>query len=161
MQSLSASKTRAKNLTMVQGDMLIQQDESFLAYLIQSYEEASGQQQRFDILKGNVLGMTTNQTGSKFLQRLLDNANPTQVQFLLIEIEDHLSKLMVDNYGNYFCQKLLSACSGDQRLHILEKIRQDFNLICCSKKGTHSIQKFVDMANLEREEVYFHEVLTG
>lgn len=66
--------------------------------------------------------LAANQTGSKFLQRLLDNANPQIVQFLLMEIQELLPKLMVDNYGNYFCQRLLINCSSSQRMIILESI---------------------------------------
>lgn len=38
---------------------------------------------------------------------------------------------------------------------ILERIAQDFVPICCNKKGTHTIQKFIDLANLQQEEKYF------
>ena len=83
--------------------------------------------------------LAVNQTGSKFLQRLLDNANPQIVSYLLSEIEEYLPKLMVDNYGNYFCQRLLINCSSDQRMIILERIAEDFIIICCNKKGTHTV----------------------
>ena len=46
---------------------------------------------------------------------------------------------MIDNYGNYFCQRLLINCSSDQRMFILERIANDFVSICCNKKGTHTI----------------------
>lgn len=62
---------------------------------------------------------------------------------------------MVDNYGNYFCQRLLINCSSDQRMQILERISEDFVKICCNKKGTHTVQKFIDLANLEVEEKFF------
>jgi hypothetical protein len=38
---------------------------------------------------------------------------------------------------------------------ILESIAKDFIIICCNKKGTHTIQKFIDLANLEAEEKFF------
>lgn len=103
------------------------------------YEEAQSQQHKLDALKGNVMKLAVNQTGSKFLQRLLDNANPQIVTFLLNEIQTVLPSLMVDNYGNYFCQRLLINCSSDQRMQILQRISCDFVKICCNKKGTHTI----------------------
>jgi hypothetical protein len=33
--------------------------------------------------------------------------------------------------------------------------------ICCNKKGTHTIQKFIDLVNLEIEERFFQKVLKG
>lgn len=41
-----------------------------------NYEEANTQGQKLEVLKGNVIKLAVNQTGSKFLQKLLDNANP-------------------------------------------------------------------------------------
>lgn len=67
------------------------------------YDEATNQAQKLECLKGNIIKLAVNQTGSKFLQRLLDNANPQIVQFLLSEADLSLPSLMVDNYGNYFC----------------------------------------------------------
>jgi hypothetical protein len=55
------------------------------------FEEAGSQGAKLDSLRGNVVKLAVNQTGSKFLQRLLDNANPLIVQFLLDEISPMLS----------------------------------------------------------------------
>ena len=50
-----------------------------------------------------------------------------------------LPEIMVDNYGNYFCQKLLLNCSADQRMQLLERIAEEIVQICCDKRGTHAI----------------------
>jgi len=44
---------------------------------------------------------------------------------------------------------------------ILKKIEADFIAICCNKRGTHTIQKFIDLVNLEQEEKFFQRVLRG
>ncbi len=46
-------------------------------------------------------------------------------------------------------------------MEILERISPDFVKICCDKKGTHTIQKFIDLVNLEQEEKFFQKVLKG
>lgn len=46
-------------------------------------------------------------------------------------------------------------------MQILERIVNDFVVICCNKKGTHTIQKFIDLVNLEQEEKYFQKTLAG
>jgi hypothetical protein len=66
-------------------------------------------------------------------------ANSSIVSFFLDEISPYLPDLMIDNYGNYFCQSLLSSCSGVQRLTILRSIEKNFIEICCDRKGTHTI----------------------
>lgn len=68
---------------------------------------------------------------------------------------------MSDNYANYFCQYLLSSCSGDQRLGVLRSIQPHFIEICCNKKGTHSIQKMIDLVNLPEEEEFIRNALIG
>jgi hypothetical protein len=68
---------------------------------------------------------------------------------------------MIDNYGNYFCQKLLQNCSSDQRLTILRVIQHDFIKICCNKKGTHTIQFMFDLINRPAEEHLITQALQG
>lgn len=71
---------------VIANNVLIDQNESILVKIMCNYEEATSQVQKLNSLKGNVIKLSINQTGSKFLQRLLDNANPQIVQFLLDEI---------------------------------------------------------------------------
>ena len=68
---------------------------------------------------------------------------------------------MVDNYANYFCQKLLLSCSPRQRLNLLEKIEPKILDVCVDKKGTHTIQGIIDLLNLEEEEIIIKRVLQG
>ena len=68
---------------------------------------------------------------------------------------------MVDNYGNYFCQKLLSSCSVDQRLTILKNISPKFIEICCNRKGTHTIQAMFDLINRQDEEEFIKNGIQG
>ena len=66
---------------------------------------------------------------------------------------------MINQYGNYFFQKLLSNCSVDQRLHILNLIKKDFIHICCHKQGTHTIQTIFDNMAEEQEENFVRNAL--
>ena len=81
------------------------------------------------------------QSGSRYLQKELKKANNEPVEQILSEvlIMGGLKEIMLDQYGNYFFQILLSSCSVDQRLRILEKIGPEFIQISCHKQGTHSI----------------------
>ncbi len=63
-----------------------------------------------------------------------------------------IHKLMVDQYGNYFCQKLLQSASQEQRLKILSVLHDNIVMISCSKKGTHSLQCLIEMINMPEEE---------
>jgi hypothetical protein len=70
-------------------------------------------QEKLAVLRGNVVRLAKTQSGSKYLQMILANANQDLVEFFLQEIGQELSSMMVDNYGNYFCSKLLAICSSD------------------------------------------------
>lgn len=71
------------------------------------------QQAKLQILRGNVVRLAKTQSGSKFLQRMVNNVNQDLVEFFLNEIGAELPLMMVDNYGNYFCSQLLAICSSD------------------------------------------------
>lgn len=58
---------------------------------------------------------------------------------------------MKDQYGNYFCQKLLHNASPDQRIKILKALSKDFVNVSCDDVGTHPMQRLVEMVNQEEE----------
>lgn len=102
--------------------------------------------------KGQIPAFAKNQQGSKYLQRVLTKASPDILEFIVVEIGDHLQDLMVDSYGNYFCQKLLQSCSSKQRLYLLKKISPYIINISCDKRGTHSMQSMIQLINMQEEE---------
>lgn len=73
-------------------------------------------------LKGKVTALAVTQTGSRFLQKQLANSDLDFTSFILEEVKDYLPGLMIDNYGNYFCQKLISNSSALQRISFLLKV---------------------------------------
>jgi len=102
--------------------------------------------------KGQLVAFAKNQQGSKYLQRVLAKASPDILDFIVVEVGDNLHELMVDSYGNYFCQKLLQSSSSKQRLYLLEKISPHIVKISCDKRGTHSMQSLIQLINMEAEE---------
>jgi hypothetical protein len=52
----------------------------------------------------------------------MTKAKVGMIDFLVNDIGADFPRIMVDNYGNYFCQRLLSSCSGEQRVQILKLI---------------------------------------
>lgn len=102
--------------------------------------------------KGQIPALAKNQQGSKYLQRVLAKASPDVLEFIVVEAGDSLHELMVDSYGNYFCQKLLQSCSSKQRLYLLTKISPHIVNISCDKRGTHSMQSLIQLINMQEEE---------
>jgi hypothetical protein len=57
--------------------------------------------------------------GSKILQKDLQNPSPMLITYMVKEIGFGLADMMIDVYGNYFCQKLFDHCASPQRLMLL------------------------------------------
>lgn len=68
---------------------------------------------------------------------------------------------MADQYGNYFCQKLMQSSSSVQRLKILNALRPHILQISCDKKGTHSMQCLIEMINMPEEEEELKQGIQG
>jgi len=91
------------------------------------------------------------QKGSRIMQKYL-NKFPSNIKTLLIlKIGKNLGKIMIDTYGNYFCQKMFQICSNEQRILILEYINNEFIEISKSPSGTHVIQAILELINTEDE----------
>jgi hypothetical protein len=73
------------------GNVTVDQNESVLAKAMSAYEEASSLPQKLEALRGGVvIKLALNQSGSKFLQKVLENANSQIIQCLLDEISPML-----------------------------------------------------------------------
>ncbi len=101
-------------------------NEEYILSVIQGFLEHGSD---ISILKGKVVTLALTQTGSRFLQKQLTKANPGFVAFVLEEVEKVLPDLMVDDYGNYFCQRLVSSCSPPQRIAFLSKVLAFFQVV--------------------------------
>ena len=86
------------------------------------------------------------QTGSRMLQNNLDNFSKQIIDILIDKIKSSFEKLMSDVYGNYFCQKLYNMSNFEQRLLILESIKDSFISISKTKSGSHVAQSIIEQA---------------
>jgi hypothetical protein len=71
------------------------------------------------------------QKGSRIMQKFLNKISFDNMDLIISRLNHNFPKIMVDLYGNYFCQKLLQACSAEQRIIILNYVRnlQIFNFL--------------------------------
>ena len=56
------------------------------------------------------------------LQKYLDKISPEAINYIIKMISSKFPRLMMDTYGNYFCQKLIQSCASEQRIQILEHV---------------------------------------
>jgi len=94
-------------------------NEDHILSIIRDYLENNNE---LETLRGKVVALALTQTGSRFLQKQLMKSDPSFISFVLEEVENALADLMVDDYGNYFCQRLISSCSPPQRISFISKV---------------------------------------
>lgn len=77
--------------------------------------------------------------------------------FILDEVGEKINELMIDRYGNYLFQELIRKCNENghgatKLLSVLTNIKPNFIQICTDKKGTHAVQRLIDMIASPEEE---------
>jgi hypothetical protein len=72
-----------------------------------------------DNFQGDMNEYICNQKGSRVMQKFLNKITPENLNMLIFRIGKNISRLMIDLYGNYFCQKLIQSCSAEQRICVL------------------------------------------
>lgn len=97
------------------------------------------------------------QKGSRHMQLFIKKeANHEQINKIIEGIKNDFGKLMIDKYGNYFCQNLLRTVSTENRLKIITFLGPEFVAVSCHEVGTHSMQRLLEIITLpEEKEVIF------
>nr|OQO30390.1 hypothetical protein B0A51_02350 [Rachicladosporium sp. CCFEE 5018] len=104
-----------------------------------------------DQLRGEILGLCTDQQGCRFLQRKLDERDLHSVQVIFEEASPHIVKLMTDPFGNYLCQKLLENCDDDQRTTLIRNCMAQMTQIALNQHGTRALQKMIEFVSTDEQ----------
>ncbi|TYH22812.1 hypothetical protein ES288_A04G159800v1 [Gossypium darwinii] len=89
-------------------------------------------------------------------QKKLDNEVLTrgEIDMIFMEVKDHLHELMVHRFANYLIQKLFKAINNEQRtqlLLLLIRSHQRFFQVCTNLYGSRTIQKFIEIINIQEQ----------
>ncbi|XP_059315719.1 putative pumilio homolog 10 [Lycium ferocissimum] len=77
------------------------------------------------------------QMGCRYLQRIFDEGTSEDVQIIFNGIIHHILELMKDPFGNYLVQKLLTACSDEQRTQLVLMVTKDLGELVKTSRTTH------------------------
>ncbi|KAG8093252.1 hypothetical protein GUJ93_ZPchr0012g20670 [Zizania palustris] len=105
-------------------------------------------------LGGFMHHIARDQHGCRFLQQRLEDGK-REVDFIFAGVARHAVELMVNPFGNYLMQKLLSVCDDEQRMAIVLTLTEEpFVLVRISLNvhGTRAVQKLIDCL-MTREEI--------
>ncbi len=92
------------------------------------------------------------QKGTKELKKVIIKNNPLCISILINTLQSNLSLLMIDLYGNYFCQFIIKLCNHYQIILILTYIKNDYVTIAKHYSGTHVLQTLCDVITTQEEE---------
>jgi len=62
--------------------------------------------------------------GSKELQKNIDRASPVTIEKIVCEVEPKFAEILMDQYGNYFCQKLFLRLNDQQKHRLLLTLKE-------------------------------------
>ncbi|KAI7934719.1 hypothetical protein MJO28_016664 [Puccinia striiformis f. sp. tritici] len=106
---------------------------------------------RLEDMQGDMFGLCKDQHGCRFLQKKLEEGDPTHRDMIFAEIYPHFGELMTDAFGNYLSQKLLEYSSDDQRDLLIESISGELVSISLNMHGTRAAQKMIDFLSTQRQ----------
>jgi hypothetical protein len=62
------------------------------------------------------------------MQKYLNKILPDDLNLIISRLGHNIPKLMIDLYGNYFCQKMIQCCSAEQRTQVISFVTIYFNI---------------------------------
>jgi hypothetical protein len=80
-------------------------------------------EENYEVLKGKFYFFITSQVGSRVLQNCISKTNKDLLILIFNEIKDCLNELILNQYGNYFCQKFFSCLNKEYRISFLKAVR--------------------------------------
>lgn len=119
-------------------------------------KEAQKELDKKKLPNSSILSDLFTKRGSKQHQAELERGAPIiqKVVDLLEGDSQQLGMLMLDEYGNYFMQKLFSVCEPNQISLLLKTLSpQTFLHVAQHPRGTHSLQKLINFAKNEEDKV--------
>lgn len=98
----------------------------------------------FHLLSGKLINFLKNFNGSRLLQQSLEFSNSSTHLQIFDEISNYITELMIDPYGNYFCQHFYAILPLKTRLEFLKKILPSIFEISKNAYGNYAIQFLID-----------------
>ena len=78
----------------------------------------------FEILKKDLIHLCKEKYASNVIEKFLINKSPESMEIIsiLLKNEDYLHELIIDPFGNYIIQRLLSLIEGENRYNLIQYI---------------------------------------
>ena len=110
----------------------------------------------FNKLKGKFEQIIRTHKGSRIFQNYLKNTHTDILHQIFLEIKNNLSKLLRDNYANYFCKKFFDCLNQKDRIEFLRIIQNDLKFLAIDITATYPIQSIIEQlgSKVEKNIIY-------
>lgn len=81
--------------------------------------------------------MAKDQNGCRFLQKMVAEGTPEDMEMVFNGVIDNVVELMMDPFGNYLVQKLLEFCRDEQRFQIVLMLTREPGQLVRTSLNTH------------------------
>lgn len=92
----------------------------------------------------DVLSLAKDQHGCRYLQRRIDENYTRNFPVIFAAVVTYSAELMVDPFGNYLMQKLMSMSNSEQISMILLNMGPSIYTVSVNQHGTRACQKLID-----------------
>src|SRR5690606_4763130 len=87
--------------------------------------------------------------------------DPQYFMIIYEELKNHVSELMMDNFGHYVIHSLFSHANDERKIELLKKLINTIVTVCCHKQGSFSIQSIMDMINTKEQIQLLIQILSS
>ena len=105
----------------------------------------------YNKLKGKFEQIICTHKGSRIFQNYLKNTHTDILHQIFLEIKNNLSKLLRDNYANYFCNKFFDSLNQKDRIDYLSIIQKDLHILAIDITATYPIQSIIEQLGSKAE----------
>ena len=105
----------------------------------------------YNKLKGKFEQIICTHKGSRIFQNYLKNTHTDILHQIFLEIKNNLSKLLRDNYANYFCNKFFDSLNQKDRIEYLSIIQKDLHILAIDITATYPIQSIIEQLGSKAE----------
>ncbi|KAI9294770.1 ARM repeat-containing protein [Neoconidiobolus thromboides FSU 785] len=94
-------------------------------------------------LSDEIYYLSRDQIGCRYLQRILQEGDPKNIQLIYEQVKGYFPDLMVDPFGNYLCQKLMEVANLYQFTELIRASSSNLFRISLNNHGTRVVQKIL------------------
>ncbi|ODQ79064.1 hypothetical protein BABINDRAFT_29569, partial [Babjeviella inositovora NRRL Y-12698] len=103
----------------------------------------------FESLTGEIVNLSKDQYGCRFLQKKIDENLAVNFEVIFGEIHSKIYELIIDPFGNYLIQKLISLCDEAKLNTMVENLSLNLFQISINQHGTRALQRLIEFLDTE------------